>query len=77
MRAVEVDVVARDDVLEALAVAVAQVAHLVQVERAGARGGAEQAAPEAGALLVGPVDEPQADRRRPALGLRAQRLERP
>ena len=35
-RAVEVHVVARDHVLEALAVAIAQVAYLLRVERAGA-----------------------------------------
>jgi hypothetical protein len=36
--ALEVDVVAGDHVLEALAVAIAQVAHLVRLERAGAGG---------------------------------------
>ena len=70
---VEVDVVAGDDVLEPLALAVLEVAHLVDVERAGAGRGAEQAAAEARALLVGPVDEAQPDRRRVAVGVRAQR----
>ena len=41
----------------------------------GAGGGAEQAAPEARALLVGPVDQAQPDRALP-VGVRAQRLER-
>ena len=73
--AVELDVVARHHVLEPLAVAVAQVAHLVGVERAGAARRAEQAAPEARALLVGPVHEPQPDGRRALLRLAAQRLD--
>ena len=73
--AVEVHVVARDHLLEALAVAIAQVAHLVGVERASTARRPEQAAAETGALLVGPVHEPQAYRRRPALGLGAERLD--
>ena len=71
----EVDVVAGDDVLEPLALAVLEVAHLVDVERARAGRGAEQAAAEARALLVGPVDEAQPDRA-VAVGVRAQDLER-
>ena len=71
----EVDVVAGDDVLEPLALAVLEVADLVDVERARAGRGAEQAAPEARALLVGPVDEAQPDRPL-AVGVRAQHLER-
>ena len=74
VHALELHAVAGDDVLEALAVAVAQVAHLVDLERAGARGRAEQAAPEAGALLVRPVHEPQ-PHRRAAIGVRAQRAD--
>src|ERR671918_85537 len=65
-----------DHVLEALAVAVAQLTYLVDVERAGTRRGAEQAAPEAGALLVRPVDQAQADGRLAPFGLRTQGLER-
>ena len=74
-RALELYAVARDDVLEALAVAVAQVPDLAHVERAGTGRGAEQAAPEARALLVGPIDQPQPYRRLPAGGLGAQRLD--
>ena len=71
----EVDVVAGDDVLEPLAVAVLEVADLVDVERPRAGGRAEQAAPEARALLVGPVDEAQPHGPF-LLRVRAQRLER-
>ena len=76
MHAFELDSVARHHVFEALAVAVAQVAHLVHLERAGAGGRAEQAAPETGAFLVRPVDQAQPDRRPARLGLRAHGLER-
>jgi hypothetical protein len=76
VRAIQLHPVARDHVLEPLAVAVAQVAHLVDVERPGAGRGAEQAAAEAGALLVGPVDQAQAHGRAAGLRLRAQRLHR-
>ena len=75
--AVELDAVLADDVLEAPAVGVAQVAHGVGIERAGHGGGAEEAAAEARALLVGPVDERDGARRRALRGDRAQRLERP
>jgi hypothetical protein len=74
---VEVDVEARDDVLQPLAVAVAQVAHGVGVERPRAGRRAEQRAAEPRALLVGPVDELERDRRPPVLGRRADRLQRP
>ena len=69
----EIDVVAGDDVLEPLALAVLEVADLVDLERAGAGRGAEQAAAEARALLVGPVDEAQPDRA-VAFGVLAQDL---
>jgi hypothetical protein len=75
VRAIELHVVARDHVLEPLAVAVAEVANLVRVERAGARRRAEQAAPEARTLLVGPVHEPEADRRLPVPAVRPERLD--
>ena len=74
-RAVELDAVLADDVLEALAVGVAQVAHRVGVERAGHGGGAEEAAAEARALLVGPVHERDRAGRRALSRDRAQRLE--
>ena len=73
---VQVHVVAGDHVLEALPLAVAQVADVVDLERARARRGAEEAASEARALLVGPVDQPQPDRGRVPIGMRAQRLDR-
>ena len=72
----EVHAVAGHHVLEALAVAIAQVAHLVHLERACARRRSEQAAPEAGTLLVGPVHEAHAHGRLSVLAVRAQDLER-
>ena len=48
---------------QGVAVAVGQAAQHVDVERAHRRRAAEQAAAEAGALLVGPVDEGDGDRR--------------
>ena len=74
-RAIELDVVAGHHVLQALAVAVAEVAHLVGIECPGAARRAEQAAPEAGALLVRPVHEPQPDGRRALLRLGPERLD--
>ena len=70
-RAVEVDVVLGQRVLESHARRVEQVADLVGVERPGDGRRAQQRAPEARALLVGPVDEraptpAAASRRRPA-----------
>jgi len=53
---VEVDPTGGQRVGERDAVAVAQPAHRRGVERAGGRAGAEQAAAEARALLVGPID---------------------
>src|SRR5947208_2311770 len=53
---------AGEDVLEPLALAVAQVPHRVDLERPGTGRGAEQAAPEARALLVGPAHPPRAVR---------------
>ena len=75
VHAVELDVVTGEHVLEPLAVAIAQVTDLVDLERAGAGGRTEQAATEARALLVGPVDEPKANGPARA-GLRAQRAQR-
>ena len=57
------------------ALVVLEVAHGVGLERARGGGGAEQRAPEARALLVGPVDQLQRDRRRLAL-VAAEDLER-
>ena len=62
-RAVEVDAVRCERLRQRDAVAVRQPAQLVLVvHRPGGRARAEQAAPEAGALLVGPVDEPHRGR---------------
>ena len=72
---VEVDVVLLQRVRERDALVVLEVADRVGVERARRGGGAEQAAPEARALLVGPVDQLQRDRGRLAL-VRAQHLDR-
>ena len=73
-RAVEVDAVRRQRVGQRGAVAVGQPAHGVGLEAPGGGAGAEQAAPEARALLVGPVHELE---REPARlrGERAQHLE--
>ena len=57
------------------ALGVLEVADRVGFQRAGGGGRAEQAAAEARALLVGPVDQLQRDRRRLAL-VRAQHLDR-
>ena len=65
----------RERVGQGDAVAVGQPAHGVGVERAGAGARAEQAAAEARALLVGPVDELERERARLG-GERAQHLER-
>ena len=72
---VEVDVVLLQRVRERDALVVLEVADRVGVERARGGGRAEQAAAEARALLVGPVDQLQRDRRRLAL-VAAQHLER-
>jgi hypothetical protein len=75
--AVEVDAAGRERVLQPHAVAVAQVADVVGVELARDGRRAEQASPEAGALLIGPVDEPHGDLWRLADGgERAQDAER-
>ena len=47
---------------------------ILRVHRAGGRAGAEQTAAEARALLVGPVDQPDGDRRRALGGDPAQHL---
>ena len=57
VRAVELDAVLAHDVLEPLATGVDEIAHGIRIEGAGDRRAAEQAAPEARALLVGPVDQ--------------------
>ena len=57
-------------------VPIRQLAKLVLIgHRAGSRARAEQAAAEARALLVGPVDEAHRDGRRPLLGHAAQHLD--
>ena len=56
---VEVDAVLGEGVGQGDAVPVLEVAHVVGLEGAGGGARAEEAAPEAGALLVGPVHEPQ------------------
>ena len=75
-RAVELDAVRADRVLEADSVGIREVAHRVGIERPAGRGGAEEAAAETRALLVGPVDERDGAGRRALRGDRAQRLER-
>ena len=73
-RRVEVDAVLAQRVGQRRPVAVGEAAHRVGLQRAGGRARAQQAAPEARALLVGPADE--LERQRPRLGrLRAQHLE--
>ena len=75
-RAVEVDAVLGERVGQRHAVGVAPLAQLVLVgHRAGRRAGAEQRAAEAGALLVGPVDESHGDRGLAVLGQPAQHLD--
>ena len=72
---VEVDAVRSERVGERDPVPVGQLAQLVLVaHRAARRRGAEERAAEARALLVGPVDEPDRDRRRALLGDPAQHL---
>ncbi len=76
-RPVELDPVLAQRVRKRHPVAVAQLAQLVLVgHRSRRRRGAEERAPEAGALLVGPVDEPDRDGRRPLAGDPAQHLDR-
>src|SRR5215217_8113073 len=60
--AVEVDAMLLERVWEGDAVAVFEVAHVIGLERACGRARAEEAAPKAGALLVGPVHEAQSHR---------------
>src|SRR5215210_9324823 len=55
--AVEVDAMLLERVWEGDAVAVFEAAHVVGLERACGCARAEEAAPKAGALLVGPVHE--------------------
>jgi hypothetical protein len=75
LRPVEVDAVLAQRVLPADPVGVGALADLLDVvHRAAARRGAEQRAAEARPLLVGPVDEPHGDRRRPLLRDPAQHL---
>src|SRR5215213_6825718 len=57
--AVEVNAMLLERVWQGDAVAVFEVAHVVGFERACGRARAEEAAPKAGALLVGPVHETQ------------------
>src|SRR5215217_2869457 len=57
--AVEVNAMLLERVWQGDAVAVFKVAHVVGFERACGRARAEEAAPKAGALLVGPVHETQ------------------
>ncbi len=59
--AVEVDAVVGERVRQGHAVAIGQAAHRVRVERACRGARAEQAAPEPRPLLVGPVDELEAE----------------
>ena len=68
-RAVEVDSVLGEGVRQRDPVRVAALTQLVLVaHRAGRRRGAEQRATEARTLLVGPVDDPHGQRRRPVVG---------
>ena len=67
-RGVEVDAARGEGVLQAGALAVEEIADVVGIERAGGGRGAEEAAAEARALLVGPVDEADLDRRRRVRG---------
>ena len=76
-RAVEVDAVLGERVRERDPVRVVALAELVLIAHGAAgRGRAEERAPEARALLVGPVDEPHRERRRPVLGDSPQHLDR-
>src|ERR1043166_9113029 len=72
--AIEFDAGRGQRVRQAHAVAVHELARLVEVEVAGAGGGAEQAPAEARALLVGPVHEPHRERR-PVVVLRVDAAE--
>ena len=73
---VEIDIEAGDCVGQRDALSVLALPQLVLVgHRGGGRRRAEQRAAEARALLVGPVDEPDGDRRRPLLGDPAQDLD--
>ena len=74
-RAIELDAVRGERILEPHPVRVAQVAHRVRIERARDGGGAEQAAAEARALLVRPVHERHRAGRRARLSERAQGLQ--
>ena len=71
----DVHAVLRQRVDQARAVAIDQLAHLVDLQAAGGGRRAEQAAAEAGAFLVGPVHQLQRDRRPPG-GVHAQHFER-
>ena len=71
----DVDAVLAEHVGQRVALLVGQPAQHVDVERADRRRRAEQAAAEAGALLVGPVDEGDGHRRRALGGERAQQFE--
>src|SRR5215218_1461836 len=59
---VEVDAVLGQGVGQGHAAAVLEVANVVQFHGACGGAGAEEAAPEAGALLVSPINEPQGNR---------------
>ncbi len=72
---VEVDAVLAQGVLQTDAVLVREVLDLVDLERSGEGGRAEQAAPEARALLVREVDELDGARGRPERRLLAQDLD--
>jgi hypothetical protein len=72
---VDVDPVLSEDLGQAVALFVAEAAEHLEIERAHTGGRAEQAAAEPGALLVGPVDQGDGDRRRALGGERAQQLE--
>ena len=67
-RGVEVHAARGEGVLQAGALAVEEIADVVGIEGAGGGRGAEEAAAEARALLVGPVDEADLDRRRRVRG---------
>ena len=76
MRAIELDTVLAHHVLEAPAAGVDQISHRVGVERPRHSRAAEQAATEAGTLLVRPVDECDRHGEWAARGRLAQHLER-